>query len=93
MPANGETMGDSEQKSARTVNQFRIVSIERVDPPENVSGGEWYRFSIEHDASPIDGMRSGTLNSVRQHLEEYVEKLNERASFGYSSYATRKPKK
>lgn len=86
-------MNDDQQNALNPIKQFRLVSIEKTDPPEDVSGGEWYRYSIEHDSSPIDGMRSGTLRSVTQHLEEYVENLNARASLGYSAYAARKPKK
>jgi hypothetical protein len=86
-------MSDDRQQARKPVKQFRILSIEKAEPPGSVTGGEWYRYTIEHDASPIDGMRSGTLKSVKQHLEEYVENLNARATYGYSAYAARKVKK
>ena len=86
-------MDDHQHNPTKPSKQFRIVSIEKTDPPANVSGGEWYKYTIEHDASSIDGMRSGSLRSVEQHLEEYVEKLNSRATYGYSAYAAKKVKK
>ena len=76
-----------------TDKPFTILSIEKTDPPENVSGGEWYRFTIEHKTAQINGFRSGTLRSVKKHLEEYVETLNTRAALGYSAYAAKKVKK
>ena len=75
------------------IQQFEILSIEITEPPGNTEGGEWYRYTIGHPSSPIQGLRSGTLKSVRKHLEEYVEQLNARTRFGYSSYANSKTKK
>ena len=86
-------MDDYQQDGETPEKPFRILSIEKTDPPENVAGGEWYRYFIEHKSSPIDGLRSGTLRSVTKHLEEYVETLNSRATHGYSPYAAKKEKK
>jgi hypothetical protein len=85
-------MDDKTPKSATAIKQFRILSIEITDPPAHVAGGEWYSYSIGHESSPIQGLRSGSLKSVRKHLEEYVEKLNTRALYGYSAYAANKGK-
>jgi hypothetical protein len=84
---------DDQQDEQKMPKQFSVLSIEKTEPPANVEGGEWYRYSIGHESSPINGLRSGTLNSVKRYLEEYVETLNDRASYGYSAYATRKAKK
>ena len=86
-------MDDHQNNTEKLPKPFRILSIEKTDPPESVSGGEWYRYCIEYKASPIEGIRAGTLSSVKQHLEEYLEKLNARATLGYSAYAARKTKK
>lgn len=86
-------MEDHQHDSPKQPEPFRILSIEKTDPPEGVSGGEWYRYSIDYKASPIVGIRSGTLSSVKQHLEEYLEKLNARATLGYSAYASKATKK
>lgn len=86
-------MDDHQHDSVKQPEPFRIASIEKTDPPEGVSGGEWYRYCIEYKASPIEGIRSGTLSSVKQHLEEYLEKLNARATQGYTTYVSRNTKK
>lgn len=74
--------------------EFIVTKVVEIDPPEGTSRGTWYRYTIEHGSSPIEGIRSGTLRSVRRHAEEFAENLNRRALYGYSSYATRNmPKK
>jgi hypothetical protein len=83
-------MVDQQQNDDTRVNQFRVLVIEKTEPPENATAGEWYRYVIGHEATSINGMRSGSLRSVTLHLEEYVEKLNSRTYWGYSHYATRK---
>ena len=86
-------MDNDSPEAGATMKPFEILSIELTAPPGNIEGGEWYRYSIGHPSSPIQGLRSGTLKSVRKHLEEYVEQLNARTRFGYSSYANSKSKK
>ena len=86
-------MDDDSPDTGPEIQQFEILSIEITEPPGNIEGGEWYRYSIGHASSPIQGLRSGSLKSVRKYLEEYVEQLNARARFGYSAYATNKGKK
>lgn len=70
--------------------KFRLISIEKIDPPTDNSNEEWYHYVIGQGTSKIDGKRSGTLNSVTQHAEEYIDNLNQRSWLGYSAYATRK---
>ena len=72
---------------------YRIVSIEKMDPPEGVADGDWYHYQISHGPSKIVGKRAGTLESVTEHAEDYIDKLNQRATSGYSAYAARKTKK
>ena len=86
-------MNDDQHNTEKPIKKFRIERIEKTDPPEDASGGEWYRFSIGHETSPIEGIRSGTLLSVEQHLEEYLERLNARALYGYSARAAKTVKK
>jgi hypothetical protein len=76
-----------------TALKFCVGRIKKTAPPEDCPGSEWYSYTIEHDKTRIVGKRSGTLNSVTLYLEDYVEKLNARPSWGYSSYAPKKTKK
>ena len=73
--------------------KFPVTSIEKIDPPNGVTEGEWYGYVIGEGASAIRGMRSGSLKSVTAYVEEYAENLNQRSALGYSSYTTRKVEK
>ncbi len=73
-------------------NQFRLISIEKTDPPEGMEGN-WHHYVIGRNGSNIEGMRQGTLKSVKKHAEEFAANLNLRGAKGYSSYAPRKTAK
>ncbi len=67
-----------------------MTEVVRTGPPRGLSGGTWYRYTIGHESSPISGIRSGSLASVRRYAEEFAENLNQRALHGYSAYAPRR---
>ena len=73
--------------------EFVVTDVVKTDPPEGISGGKWFRYTIEHGSSPITGVRSGNLKSVREYAEEFAENLNQRALQGYSAYAARRLQK
>ncbi len=73
--------------------RFSVTKIEKTDPPEGMPEGEWYHYVIGRGTSEIQGKRPGTLESVIEHVEEFVENLNRRALLGYSAYAAAKPVK
>jgi hypothetical protein len=80
-------------EQAQENRKYNIQSIEEIEAPEGMdSGQQWYQYVISHGPSRIEGKRPGTLESVKKHAEEYTENLNQRATLGYSAYATRKPK-
>lgn len=84
----------SEQPAEEVFDRkFRVTSIEKSKPPEGMDGGDWYDYVISQGPSQISGKRPGTLESVTEHAEEFVENLNRRAALGYSAYAARKPAK
>ncbi len=73
------------------VRKFPVTSIEKSEPPEGESEGEWYQYVIGSGSSAIKGKRAGTLKAVTEYVEEYAENLNQRSALGYSSYAARRP--
>lgn len=73
------------------VRKFPVTSIEKTDPPNGETEGEWYEYVIGHGTSEIKGKRAGTLKSVTAYVKEYAENLNQRSTLGYSAYAARKP--
>ncbi len=83
----------SEEEDDIFDRKFNVTKIEKTDPPEGMPEGEWYHYVIGRGASEIQGKRPGTLASVTEHVEEFVENLNRRALLGYSAYASAKPGK
>lgn len=74
-------------------HKYRLISVEKTDPPEGMPDGNWYRYVIGQGRSKIEGMRLGTLKGVTRHAEEYAENLDTRTTIGYSAYVARKQKK
>ena len=73
--------------------KYQIHSIKEIDTPSGMqSDQQWYQYIISHGPSRIEGKRPGTLESVKEHVEEYTQNLNQRSNLGYSNYASRKPK-
>ena len=83
----------TEQEDKVNDNKFRVVSVEKTDPPEGMSDGHWHRYVIGQGSSKIEGIRNGSLKAVTQHAETFAEDLNARATKGYSAYAARSQKK
>ena len=80
-------------EDAPAASKFPVASIEKSDPPEGETGGEWYEYVIGIGSSSIKGKRTGTLEAVTEYVKEYAENLNQRSALGYSSYAARKVQK
>ena len=73
--------------------EFIVTAVIETVPPQGVSGGTWFRYTIENRFAPIIGIRSGSREAVRRHAEEFAENLNLRALKGYSAYSTHKAQK
>ena len=80
----------SESSSILGDREYVVTDVVQTEPPQGVSGGTWYRYTIGHGSSPISGIRPGSLQSVRLHAEEFAENLNQRGMLGYSAYAARR---
>lgn len=59
-------------------DEYEIVSVDPADPPEHLSGTGWHRYVIAHGENTIRGYQRGSLEIVRQSVEEIVMRLNER---------------
>ena len=70
--------------------KYHLVSVEKISPPEGMSGDNWHRYVIGQGNSRIEGKKPGTLKAVTQHAETVVEDLNSRKGRGKSVYAPRK---
>ena len=74
-------------------SKFQVTSIEKTDPPDGVTEGQWYEYVIGEGSSAIRGKRAGSRKAVLTYAKEYAENLNQRSALGFSSYAARKDTK
>ena len=83
----------SVKQSVSTENEYRVISVEKTDPPAGGDGKDWYRYIIERKGSTIAGHRRGTLQQVTSHARSFADDLNARAGGrGASIWAPRQKK-
>ena len=85
-------MMSTELEDKMSENKYRVVSVEKTEPPEGMPDGNWHRYIIGQGSAKIEGLKPGTLKAVTQHAETVAEDLNSRAGGGNSAYAARKRK-
>mgnify|MGYP001552205102 FL=1 len=59
-------------------DDYEIVSVESTNPPERMTGTGWHCYVIGQGTNTIRGYQQGSLEAVRQSVEEIVTRLNER---------------
>ena len=72
---------------------YQVVSVEKTDPPEGVTGGNWYRYVIELDGQTIVSSRRGTLKQVTEYAKECAANMSTRFSRGRSDWSRRNANK
>jgi len=72
---------------------YQVVSVEKTDPPEGVTGGNWYRYVIELEGQTIVSSRRGTLKQVTEYAKECAANMSNRFSRGRSHWSKRTDKK
>jgi len=83
----------ADEFSALGDREYIVTEVVKTSPPKGTNDGSWYRYTIGHGSTPISGVRSGSLKSVRLYAEQFAENLNLRALQGYSAYAARRLQK
>ncbi|MCC7257478.1 MAG: hypothetical protein IT486_03840 [Gammaproteobacteria bacterium] len=80
-----------EIKAPATANPeaFRLVSIERTEPPAGAAGRNWYRYTIRQGVNAINGYLQGTAAGVKTAAEQIVGQLNERRAGRWGYRTTR----
>ena len=68
---------------------FRLVAIERAEPPMGADGKNWYRYTITQGANAINGYLQGTASGVKHAAEQIVGQLNERRAGRWGYRTTR----
>ncbi|HEY9199300.1 MAG TPA: hypothetical protein VIR60_08035 [Gammaproteobacteria bacterium] len=69
--------------------QYKLVRVEKADPPAGMQGDDWYRYVLRRKNGDIVGRRCGSYQQVSRYAEEFTEVLNARVSGVGSSLWTR----
>jgi len=59
-------------------DDYEVVSVKSAVPPEHMVGTGWHCYVIGQGTNTIRGYQQGSLEIVRQSVEEIVTRLNER---------------
>jgi hypothetical protein len=59
-------------------DDYEIVSVESTMPPQQMTGTGWQCYVIRQGTNTIRGYQQGSLEAVRQSVEDIVTRLNER---------------
>ena len=60
------------------MSRYKITSMEKINPPQDATLQNWYKFIIENKLNTITSMRSGSQKEVLQFARESVKRLNEK---------------
>ena len=82
----------TEFEESRRTPKYRVVSVEKIDPPTGMPEGDWFRYVINDGDSKIECFQPGSLYTVTQHAETCANDLNARAANGYSVCTSRRKK-
>jgi len=88
-PAKVERIEKFDAKSSGQPEAFRLVAIERAEPPNGAAGKNWFRYTIRQGGNAINGYLQGTANGVKTAAEQIVGQLNERRAGRWGYRTTR----
>lgn len=57
---------------------YKIINIQKVNPPEGATTQRWYQYIIANDVNTITSFRSGSEKETRKIATESVKRLNEK---------------
>ena len=66
--------------------EYKLISVEKTDPPEGIEDGNWYRYVVGRGDSSLEGKRRGTLKQVSEHAETLAADLNSRRGIKVIQY-------
>lgn len=86
---NTRAVEKQDGKATAQPEPFRLVSIERTEPPAGAAGKNWHRYTIRQGANAINGYLQGTSTAVKHAAEQIVNQLNERRAGRWGYRTTR----
>lgn len=89
-PAKVERIPEKfDAKASAQPEPFRLVAIERTEPPTGAAGKNWFRYTIRQGGNAINGYLQGTAAGVKTAAEQIVGQLNERRAGRWGYRTTR----
>jgi predicted nuclease with TOPRIM domain len=81
-----------ESAVSKLKSKYSVITVEKTETPDGLTGDNWYRYVIGEGGSKIEGKKPGSLKGVTEHAHTAAEELNNRAVQGRSTYApTKRP--
>ncbi len=77
-------------EEAKVKAKYSVITVEKTETPEGLTGDNWYRYVIGEGGSKIEGKKPGSLKGVTEHAHAAAEELNSRSIKGRSTYAPTK---
>lgn len=60
------------------MSHYKIIKIQKVNPPEGATSKRWYQYIIGNDFNTITSLRAGSEKETREIAADSVKRLNEK---------------
>lgn len=60
------------------MSRYKIINIQKVNPPEGATTQRWYQYIIGNKINTITNTSSGTEKEIRKIASDSVKRLNEK---------------
>lgn len=60
--------------------EYKLVGVEKSDPPAGMQGDDWYRYVLRRKNGDIEGRRCGSYQQVSHYAQAFTKELNARVS-------------
>jgi hypothetical protein len=75
--------------SPATLRLYKVMRVEKSEPPDGASGRHWHRYILENGRSTITGHREGSHKDVLAYATLCAEQLNTRGVTAQSIWSPR----
>ncbi len=58
------------------MSKYRLLTLEKTQPPAGARTKRWYRYVITNGITEINGFRSGTEKEIQEFTRDCITHLN-----------------
>lgn len=73
------------------MSRYKIINIQKVNPPEGATTQRWYQYIIANDINTITSLRAGSEKETQKIASESVKRLNEKYLTHYKIKSHNRP--